>query len=273
MAKFGLIGNPISHSLSPTLFRAGYYDKYSYDLIEGSDFSVSFQKFLDEYDGVNVTAPFKIEAFNVADIFSDECKAIGAANILVKTAQGVKACNSDFLGVRQWLSETAGCRMPNVLIAGCGGAGKAAAMASLSLGFKTTVMNRDRAKAESLADSWRTRCKITAKEDIQISVADIDKLADLLNFGDILIYCIPEPINSLARLKDCDFRKRTQPLHILEANYRNPSFCGALSDLIGQSDGKVIYTSGKTWLLYQAMTGYEIFTGEIPDLGKMSACL
>ena len=34
MKKFGLIGHPISHSLSPALFKAAYGGKYAYELIE-----------------------------------------------------------------------------------------------------------------------------------------------------------------------------------------------------------------------------------------------
>ena len=49
MNKFGLIGDPISKSLSPALFEAGYGGKYSYDLIEGSDFGASFKAFEDRY--------------------------------------------------------------------------------------------------------------------------------------------------------------------------------------------------------------------------------
>ena len=49
MKKFGLIGYPISHSLSPALFKAAYNGKYIYDLIEIEDFETAYQKFLDEY--------------------------------------------------------------------------------------------------------------------------------------------------------------------------------------------------------------------------------
>ena len=38
MKKFGLIGHPIAHSLSPALFDAAFNGKYSYDLIEEKDF-------------------------------------------------------------------------------------------------------------------------------------------------------------------------------------------------------------------------------------------
>ena len=94
--KFGLIGNPIAHSLSPALFRAGYDGRFPYDLIETPDFEQAYERFLREYDGINVTAPFKELAFRKADILSEECRRIGAANLLIKTPEGVKAYNPCF---------------------------------------------------------------------------------------------------------------------------------------------------------------------------------
>ena len=105
MRKFGLIGHPIGHSLSPALFKAGYDGRYTYDLIETPDFEEAYQRFLDGYDGINVTAPFKELAIRKADILSEECKAIGATNLLVKTPEGIKAYNSDYLGVRLWIEK------------------------------------------------------------------------------------------------------------------------------------------------------------------------
>ena len=119
MKRFGLIGYPIVHSLSPLLFRAGYhpgsrgtdascsgYGKdtdagldWQYDLIEGGDFSESYGRFLEEYDGINVTAPFKEAAFRQADIIDPVCGKIGATNLLVKTADGIKAYNTDYYGI------------------------------------------------------------------------------------------------------------------------------------------------------------------------------
>ena len=101
--KFGLIGHPIEHSLSPALFRAGYDGRYPYELIQTPDFEEAYARFLTDYDGINVTAPFKELAIRKADILSDECQAIGATNLLVNTPEGVKAYNSDYLGVRLWI--------------------------------------------------------------------------------------------------------------------------------------------------------------------------
>ena len=107
MKRFGLIGHPIAHSLSPALFKAGYAGKYPYELIETGDFEEAYQRFLDGYDGINVTAPFKELAYSKADILSDECRIIKATNLMVRTPEGVKAYNSDYLGVRMWLMEAA----------------------------------------------------------------------------------------------------------------------------------------------------------------------
>ena len=204
--KFGLIGHPISHSLSPALFKAGYDGRYPYELIENEDFEKAYQRFLDEYDGINVTAPFKEYAFAKADILSEECKSTGASNLLVKTPEGVKAYNSDYLGVRMWLQEVADpAGMPlNVLIAGLGGAGKAAAAAAESLGMKVVRMNR------------------TVRDK---AIRPLEDFRECFREADIIIYNIPTGIRDLDELSDEDF-SAGRPKHILEANYRNPSFTG-----------------------------------------------
>ena len=63
MDKFGIIGNPVAGSMSPRLFAAAYDGRWAYELIEGSDFEASWARFLQEYKGINITAPFKEAAF------------------------------------------------------------------------------------------------------------------------------------------------------------------------------------------------------------------
>ena len=279
--KFGLIGHPIAHSLSPALFKAGYDGRYPYELIEGADFEDSYRRFLEGYDGINVTAPFKELAFDKADILSPECEAIGATNLLVKTPEGIKAYNSDYLGVRMWLSDVAEGlkRTPptpsswapppaargiarfsspllhptavKTLIVGLGGAGKAAAAAAESLGMEVIRMNR------------------TIKDERTKSLSDF---RECFREADIVIYNIPAAIPGLSGLTDEDFGAG-KPKYILEANYKNPSFDEGFIRKMKKANPLAEYTSGKTWLLYQALTGYELFTGEKPDLGRMSAVL
>lgn len=276
--KFGLIGHPIRHSLSPSLFRAGYEGRYQYELIEGEDFETSYRLFLDLYDGINVTAPFKELAYAKADIMSEECRLIRATNLLVKTKDGVKAYNSDYLGVRLWLSEIIGhSTSPHkndrkedetmtTLIVGCGGAGKAAAAAAASLGMKVILMNRNSAKATEVASIIEAIGNCPEAE-----VRTLDDFKECFRRADIIIYNIPTAIPQIDLLEDTDFLGATK--HILEANYKDPSFDNTLVEKMTRVNPSATYTKGTIWLLYQAMTGYELFTGEIPDLKKMSDVL
>lgn len=248
MKRFGLIGHPIAHSLSPALFKAGFDGRYPYDLIETENFEEAYERFLRNYDGINVTAPFKELAVRKADILSEECRQIGAANILIKTPDGIKAYNSDYLGVRQWLCEVVeGLNIgPTILIVGLGGAGKAAAEAARSLGFRTILMNRTRFSDE---------------------IRPLEEFCRCFREADIIIYNIPMAIPQVAELTEDDYRGTKV---IIEANYKNPSFDKNMTDRMIAANPDVRYVSGETWLLYQALTGYELFTGEKPDPIKMA---
>ncbi len=279
MKKFGLIGHPIAHSLSPALFKAGYDGRYPYELIETEDFEEAYRRFLDGYDGINVTAPFKELAYAKADILSDECRIIKATNLLVRTPEGIKAYNSDYLGVRMWLMEVAEGlkRTPytswapppaaRVLIVGTGGAGKAAAVAAASLGMDLILMNRSMEKAEAVAESVAAMDPAPAVE-----VRPLEDFRECFRTADIVIYNIPSAIPALAELSAEDFNPGHHKF-ILEANYKNPSFDKELIMKMMTANPEANCTKGTTWLLYQALTGYEIFTGEKPDLAPMSAVL
>jgi len=136
MDRFGLIGHPIGHSLSPALFRAAYAGRRPYDLIETPDFGQAWDRFLSGYRAINVTAPFKADAFARADWKSPECDRIGATNLVVRTPEGLKAYNSDYLGVRAILAPLG---RGTAAVIGYGGAGKAALAAAEDLGYACTL--------------------------------------------------------------------------------------------------------------------------------------
>ena len=295
MNNYGLIGDPIANSLSPALFNAGFGGKYNYDLIEGASFGTSFKTFEERYKGINVTAPFKEDAFRRADIYTSYCSKIGAANILVKTGDGILADNSDFTGiilsiaeaympglVRQFAAKYGDAmhkkvhlylrqaltmlfsRKPQALVVGCGGAGRAAAVAAAELGFDTALMNRTPEKAQKIADEmpeYNFICDQMA--DFRAAVRECD----------LVIYTLPVKLDEIGMLTAEDFEGEDR-YHwprpgkvILEANYKNPSFCGPVTDKINA--GGAQYVPGTKWLLYQALTGYLSLTGRIPDLNAM----
>ncbi len=235
MKRFGLIGHPVAGSFSPKLFEAAYGGRYPYDLIEGAEFGASWQRFLDEYDGINITAPFKEFAFRAVDALSDDARLCGAVNLAVKTPAGIVGYNTDVAGVVLAVRE-AGLPVSEALVVGCGGAGRAAAVAALRLGCRVTLANRTPSRAASLA------------EELGCEWIPAENLAALS--PDLVIYTVPGPMDGFP-----DFPEAI----ILEANYRTPCLEGR---------GKA-YVSGLRWLLYQAVAGYEIFTGETPDADAM----
>ena len=235
MKRFGLIGHPVAGSFSPKLFEAAYGGRYPYDLIEGAEFGASWQRFLDEYDGINITAPFKQDAFQTVDVLSDDARLCGAVNLAVKTPDGILGYNTDVDGVVLAVRET-GLPVSDALVVGCGGAGRAAAVAALRLGCRVTLANRTPARAAALA------------EDLACDWIPTDDLPALS--PDLVIDSVPGPMDGLP-----DFAGAV----ILEANYRTPVLAGR---------GRA-YISGLRWLLYQAVAGYGIFTGETPDADAM----
>ena len=230
MDKFGLIGYPVSHSPSPELFKAAYGGRWEYDIIENPEFEICWQRFLDEYKGINITIPFKEKAMQRVDVIHPECALVGATNLVVKTNRGLEAHNSDILAVSHILKErfSGGGK---VLVAGDGGAGKAAAAAAKSLGMETIVCNRS----------------------ARAGLRPLDELPALASEADILIYTLP---CSVAGLKDIKC-----PC-VLEANYDRPAL--AWNPNVGD------YIPGIVWLRLQAMLGYEFLTGIKPDIKALS---
>lgn len=302
MKKYSLIGDPVKGSLSPALFKAAYGGKYPYDLVEGGDFEVSWQRFLDEYSAINVTAPFKELAYGrLLELakaqpgkvtLSGPAGRMGATNLVVKDKDGLAAYNSDFTGIvvsvveaffpgitEEFIREYGESfyikvhqffRMnleklfkeePVALVVGCGGAGKAAAVAAAELGFATAVMNRTHAKAVAFA----------SQHPEYAFVADpFSDFKDAVKECNLLIYTLPVAVPQLQELSADDFVSDSGIRKVvLEANYRNPSFDEAALFKLASADA--VYVPGKRWLLMQAITGYPMMTGQVPDIEAMSS--
>ncbi len=230
--KLGIIGNPVSHSQSPRLFAELCPGKGTYDLIEEPDFEKAYARFLRGYDAVNVTMPFKELAYYKCLPGSDAVRTIKAVNILKKEGDKVVGYNSDYLGVRNILEaeDAAGGRL---LVVGCGGAAKAAAVAAVHAGFDTSITNRSYEKCHAFV----RHC------DVELELLEIDKV-DIESFGHI-IYAVPAPIGQLA---GWNFAGKT----VLEANYANP----CLRERVPADGGK--YIEGLVWLKAQAVAGFDI---------------
>ncbi|MDO4938650.1 MAG: shikimate dehydrogenase [Lachnospiraceae bacterium] len=160
--KYGIIGYPLMHSLSPFMHnRYAYYmgQKESYEAFEilPERLSEDIKKLHDESVlGLNVTIPYKQKILNcICDI--DECaKKIGAVNTLKYTDAGYVGYNTDAEGLKLSLMEAGiSLKDKDVLILGAGGAARAAAYVSSVSGCSSiSVLNRTLEKAILLAEDF-----------------------------------------------------------------------------------------------------------------------
>ena len=105
--------------------------------------------------GVNVTAPFKEQAFAAADTASAEAEASGSANVLVFREGRVHAESTDGFGLLHALADQApalGLAGATVVMLGAGGAARAAAGTLIGAGASVRIVNRSRDRAQTLAD-------------------------------------------------------------------------------------------------------------------------
>lgn len=242
--KYGLIGFPIRHSLSPILFKAAYHDnpEIDYELIEEDDFDRAWARFLRDYDAVNVTAPYKGEAFRKVDIADTIARELYSVNILKKKEGKIYGYNSDFWALQRLLSPYADRKeRPRVLVIGCGGAAKAAALAALKLRMSVMVANRDYRKAREFC--------FTGGGMIPLR---LDQVPSMAGQARIIIYGLPLEIPVVESL----------PLEgrvVVEPNYKDP----CLKERCAQAGAT--YISGLQWLAEQAIAGYGLMTGAEPD--------
>ncbi len=161
-AKAGVVGWPVEHSLSPVLH--GYWlNEYnidgSYERIPaepGTFKEVVLDHRARGLRGVNITVPYKEEAFSLASAHRQAAKVAGAANLLVFGRDDlIGADNTDASGLFDSLQEQLGSIAltgKNIVLLGAGGAARGAAFGLHALGYvaKVTILNRNKDRADHL---------------------------------------------------------------------------------------------------------------------------
>ncbi len=158
-ALYGVVGNPVSHSLSPVFQNVGFRllglnAVYLPFALPVEDFEKSFEGllFIENFKGCNVTVPFKERVLKFADWVSPEVETIGSANTVKKTEDGkVELYNTDWVGFIKHLKELTEVRGKRVLVLGAGGTARAVVFALKREGAEVYLWNRTSSKAEKLA--------------------------------------------------------------------------------------------------------------------------
>jgi len=153
---YGLVGSPVSHSVSPAMHNAAFAatgrDAVYLPLLASDAYDfVSFAQALG-VKGASVTIPFKVTMMDCVAGLDRDVERIGALNTVRYRDRAWQGRNTDAAGFLQPLDDR---RIPlaasRVAILGAGGSARAVAVALSSRGAAVTVHARDRERAGRVA--------------------------------------------------------------------------------------------------------------------------
>ncbi len=166
---YAVIGNPIAHSKSPRIhaqFAADTRQSMTYTAIEGplDGFASAVHAFrVAGGRGMNVTAPFKLQAFDIATHKLERAQRAGATNALKFDGNDIVADNFDGMGLVTDVQKNLGMALKGkrVLMLGAGGAVRGALLPFLQAAPQTLVLaNRTQSKALALAHDFSAVGKV-----------------------------------------------------------------------------------------------------------------
>jgi shikimate dehydrogenase len=183
--RYAVMGNPVAHSKSPAIHKLfahqfGHNIEYTAIQVDAGGFRQAVEQFRAGGGlGLNVTVPFKPDAFRLADHLSDRAKLAEAVNTLKFETDGlIFGDNTDGAGIVHDIEINLGIplRDKNILILGAGGAVRGVLDPILRHRPKVIVLaNRTVAKAKDLVRVFSAHGKIEASsfEDLKGKHFDI----------------------------------------------------------------------------------------------------
>ncbi|MEP7136208.1 MAG: shikimate dehydrogenase [Chloroflexota bacterium] len=257
----GLIGYPVSHSLSPKIQNAaltacGLEGDYSLFPIAPDDMQ-ALKNLLDrvrsgEMTGFNVTIPHKQNVITFMDELTPTAQAIGAVNIIYMRENKLIGDNTDAQGfltdLKKFLNtETSKHGNKNALVLGAGGSARSVVYAILNDGWNVTIAARRIEQTQQLATSFtKYALRITEFADLQPSTFDlIVNTTPLGMTPNVTASPLPE---NIALSKD---------IMIYDLVY-NPRETKLVRDARSQG---LQATTGLGMLIEQAALGFELWTG------------
>jgi len=160
LKTFAVIGDPIDHSLSPTIHNAAYRQlnldcTYIAYKIPNGELNSGIESLKSiKISGFNVTIPHKIEIMKFLDDVDENCKLIGAANTIVNDNDSLKGYNTDMDGFLEPIkNREISIKDSNILLLGAGGASRAIVAGFQKEGADEIVIaNRSKENGEKLSE-------------------------------------------------------------------------------------------------------------------------
>lgn len=260
--RAAVIGNPVSHSLSPKLHgywlkRYGIEGEYTAlqvmeDTLETTLRTLPSQGFI----GANVTIPHKVNVMQFADKITDRATLIGAANTLIFKEDGrIFADNTDGYGfianLRQGAPEWDPKRGPAAIF-GAGGAARAIIVALADAGVpEIIVANRTRAKAEALRSDFGARVSVVDWVQADKMLEDANTVINTTSLGMVGAHDFKVSLDELS------------PKAVVTDIVYNPL---QTPFLIAAAKKGCTTVDGLGMLLHQGVPGFERWFGKRPDV-------
>jgi shikimate dehydrogenase len=190
-----VIGNPVAHSLSPALHNAAF-DELGLDFIyvafrvENLESALTGMRALDNFRGMSVTIPHKIEAIKYMDEIAEEDRAIGSINTIINEKGRLIGLGTDGPGaLKAFIDAGVSLEGKNILMLGAGGAARAIAFTLALKGgaAKLTILDINEGMLHGLA----TDLKGGTQASIESAGLSDSSLAKGLGQADVIINCTP----------------------------------------------------------------------------------
>jgi 3-dehydroquinate dehydratase/shikimate dehydrogenase len=244
---YGVIGDPIGHSLSPLLHNTAFQAR-RFDAVFVPFLVRNLREFLGAMEGfgvagLSVTIPHKERILGFLDGCDPLAARIGAVNTVVVRGGGrLYGYNTDYVGVLRSLERKTRLAGSRVLLFGAGGAARAAAFALAQAGSIVCISARRPQRARALA---------------RAAGGQVVERADLKwEFFDAIVNCTPIGMHPRggSPLKSAELNCRM----VMDMVYRPRE-----TELLRLARSKGIETiSGVEMFLAQGFAQYEIWTGE-----------
>ena len=245
---YGVIADPVAHSKSPLIhnraFQSRRVDAVYLPFLVMSAHLGDWMKLAADLPvaGFSVTIPHKQRMLRYLDVVDPVAKRIGAVNTVWRKAGKWRGTNTDTEGVVNPLRKHIRLAHSSVLLAGYGGAARAAAIALSDAGANITLTGRNLRRAQSVA---------------QIVRADVMPIIDAER-GHFDVVINATPVGMYPKADDMLFREAVPGDVVLDMVYNPQETC--LLKRARQQGCQIVY--GSEMLLEQAACQFEIWTGE-----------
>jgi shikimate dehydrogenase len=256
---FGLIGNPVAHSLSPMMHNqafaaTGYNGVYLAFRVTDPATAIKGIAALN-FKGLSVTLPHKVAVMEYLDEVDETAAQIGAVNTIVNNQGRLIGYNTDCPGALEALRTRTSIKNKAVALIGAGGAARAIGFGLVAAGGRVTILNRTRVSGERLAT------------DLQAQFLPLDEWAP--NRYEILINTTPLGMHPETDATPIPKEDLSKEMVVMDIVY-NPLETRFLKESTASGCRTI---KGVDMFVFQGAQQFELWTGQKAPVDVMRAAV